>query len=120
MTSAFVDNHKIDSYLKLRLLLALHAQPQRRLSLDELSEQFFIADCRVLERLTTDLGRRGLLQYDDAGWRSSDQAATVDCLCCLERTFDDPLARQRLLKQVADRASAVRSASAPAFASCTV
>lgn len=106
MTCAFVNSHKINSYLKLRLLLALHAQPQRRLSLDELSEQFFIADCRLLEQLMADLGQRGLLQCDDAGWRRSDQAAIVDCLRCLERTFDNPLARQSLLKQVADRASA--------------
>jgi hypothetical protein len=103
MPCAFVDNYKIDSYLKLRMLLALHAQPQRRVSLDELSEQFFISDCCALEQLVTDLGRRGLLQCDAAGWRRSDQAAVIDCLCCLERTFDDPWARQRLLNQIAGR-----------------
>ena len=49
MTCAFVSDYKIDSYLKLRVLLALHEHPQQSLSLDELCEQFFVADRHALE-----------------------------------------------------------------------
>ena len=101
MRCAFVDNHNIDSYLKLRLLLSMHQQPRRSLSLDKLSEQFFVADRRALEQLLSDLCQRGLLTRDGGGWRGSDRPDIADCLTCLTRTFDDPLARQRLLDQVA-------------------
>lgn len=107
MTCAFVDNHKIDSYLKLRVLLSMVKQPQCSLSLDDLCEQFFVADRRALARLMAELCQRGLLTCDSAGWKSSDRPDNADCLACLARTFDDPLARQRLLDQVVGRNAGV-------------
>jgi hypothetical protein len=103
MTCAFVADHKIDSYLKLRVLLSMHKQPQRSLSLDELCEQFFVADRYALEQLIAELCQRGLLNCDGVRWTGSDQPAITHCLACLERTFNDPQARQRLLDQVTGR-----------------
>lgn len=101
MTCAFVNNRKIDSYLKLRILLTMHEHSQQSLSLDELCEQFFVADRPALEQLMIDLCQQGLLDCNGARWTSSSQPDVVYCLTCLERTFDDPLARQRLLDQIA-------------------
>lgn len=103
MTCAFISDYKIDSYLKLRVLLALYDYPQHSLSLDELCEQFFVADRRALERLVGELCQQRLLACKGARWTGSSQPAVAYCLACLERTFDDPLARQRLLDQVAGR-----------------
>lgn len=103
MTCAFVATHKIDSYLKLRVLLSLHLEDQRSLSLDELGEQFFLADQRGLEQLLAELCQHGLLICDGVSWRKNDQPDIASCLCCLTHTFDDPWARQRLLNQIAGR-----------------
>ncbi len=100
MTCAFIATYKIDSYLKLRVLLSLQKQPQHSLSLDEMCEQFFVADRSALERLIADLSQRGLLICDGARWMGSARPDVTHCLACLARTFDDPLARQRLLAQV--------------------
>jgi len=107
MTCAFIDSYGVDSYLKLRVLLLLQQQPHRTLSLDELCEQFFVADQRMLEQMMTDLCRSGALSCDDAGWRQAEQPAICQCLACLQRTFDDPLARQQLLRQISARPSLV-------------
>ena len=81
----------------------MHKQPQRSLSMDELCEQFFVADRRALEQLMVELCQRGLLTCNDAAWTGNDRPDIAYCLACLERTFDDPLARQRLLDQVVER-----------------
>ena len=103
MLCAFISDYKINSYLKLRVLLSLHSDPQHSLSLDELCDQFFVADQHALEQLVAAFCQQGLLIRDGARWTRSGQPAVTYCLACLERTFDDPLARQRLLDQVAGR-----------------
>ncbi len=105
MTCAFISDHKIDSYLKLQIMLLLHRRGQRRISLDELADQIFVADTRSLERLLHELGAAGLLCDEARRWRLADQPEIAYCLRCLECTFDDPLARQQLLKQISSAAS---------------
>lgn len=103
MPCAFVSDYKIDSYLKLRILFLLHAQPQCSMSLDELCDQLFVADRRMLQQLVSELCQHGLLDSEGARWSGSSQPAVAYCLSCLKRAFDDPLARQRLLDQVCER-----------------
>jgi hypothetical protein len=105
MTCTFISGHKIDSYLKLQILLLFHRRQQRGLGLDELADQIFVADVRGLERLLRELGATGLLCDEARRWRLADRPEVGYCLRCLECTFDDPLARQQLLKQINSAAS---------------
>lgn len=105
MTCAFISDHKIDSYLKLQVLLLLHGLPQRSASLDELADRLFVGDMQALQEQVDELRQCGLLRCEARRWTLQDQPAITYCLECLERTFDDPLARQRLLSQT----SATRS-----------
>lgn len=100
MTCAFVSDHKIDSYLKLQILFLLRRRGQRSIALDELADLVFVADLNNLERLLQELGEAGLLRVDARRWTLADRTDVTYCLRCLERTFDDPLARQQLLRQV--------------------
>jgi hypothetical protein len=100
MTCAFVSDHKIDSYLKLQIMLLLHRRGQRSITLDELADQVFVADMSSLERLMGELSEAGLLCGDARRWTLANRPDVAYCLRCLERTFDDPLARQQLLRQV--------------------
>ena len=101
MTCAFISDHKIDSYLKLQVLLLLHRRPQKSASVDELADQFFVGDMKALQRQVDELCQCGLLRCEERRWTLQDQPAITYCLGCLELTFDDPLARQRLLSQTA-------------------
>ena len=101
MTCAFISDHKIDSYLKLQVLLLLHKRPQSSASLAELAERLFVGDVQALQKQVNELSQYGLLRSDARCWVLLDQPAITYCLTCLERTFDDPLARQRLLRQIA-------------------
>jgi hypothetical protein len=105
MTCAFISDHKIDSYLKLQIMLLLHRRGQRSISLDELADQIFVADMHGLERLICELCAVGLLCDEARRWRLADRPEVAYCLRCLECTFDDPLARQQLLKQISSAAS---------------
>ena len=109
MTCAFISDHKIDSYLKLRVLLLLYRRPQKSASLDELADQFFVGDVQALQRQVSELCQCGLLCSEARRWTLQDRPAIAYCLSCLERAFDDPLARQRLLSQI--------SASRPSYIS---
>lgn len=100
MTCAFISDHKIDSYLKLQIMLLLHRSRERSLTLDELSDQVFVADMHRLERLLGELDQAGLLYVEARRWRLCDRPEVGYCLHCLTRTFDDPLARQQLLRQI--------------------
>jgi predicted transcriptional regulator len=99
VTCAFISDHKIDSYLKLQVLLLLHRLPQKSASLYELADQFFVGDVQALQRQVNELCQCGLLRCEARRCTLQDQPAIIYCLECLERTFDDPLARQRLLSQ---------------------
>ncbi|HSN73501.1 MAG TPA: hypothetical protein VL334_00260 [Anaerolineae bacterium] len=100
MTCAFISDHKIDSYLKLQVLLLLHRRPQKSAMLNELADQLFVGDVQALQRQVNELCQCGLLGCEARRWTLQDRPAIVYCLSCLERTFDDPLARQRLLSQI--------------------
>jgi hypothetical protein len=100
VTCAFIRDHKIDSYLKLQVLLHLRRNSCQGASLIELADRFFVADHRRLEKLMNELCQQGLLHIDAWRWALHDQPDIAYCLGCLERTFDDPMARQRLLRQI--------------------
>ncbi len=108
MWCAFVNNHQVNSYLKLQVLLRISRSSQQGMSLDELAEQIFVADLGALEQLLGELCQQGVLRCDAQRWALHDRPEVASCLACLERTFADPLARQHLLRQI--------SASRPAGA----
>ena len=74
-----------------------------------MAEQFFVGDVQALQRQVSELCQCGLLRCEARRWALLDRPAITYCLTCLERTFDDPLARQRLLSQImASRPSTIR------------
>ena len=109
MTCAFISDYRIDSYLKLQVLLLLHRRPQKSATLNELADQLFVGDVQALQRQVGELCQCGLLGCEARRWTLLDRPAITYCLECLKRTFDDPLARQRLLSQtMASRPSTIR------------
>lgn len=101
MLCDFIPSHRIDSFLKLRILLGLHQAPQRKTSLQELGDRLYVGDVSLLNQAVTDLSLHGLVCANNDSLALADCPEITYCLECLTDTFNDPMARQGLLKQIA-------------------
>lgn len=101
MLCDFIPGYRIDSFLKLRILLGLHEQPQCRTSLQELGDRLYVGDVTLLKQTVSDLSLQGLVHANNGSLSLADRPEVTYCLGCLTDMFDDPLARQGLLRQIA-------------------
>ena len=91
---------QINSYQKLRFLLFLHQSPEFEGTSHAFAERLHLGDTQLVEQIITELQDRGLIECLGNCYRLNDDPEVKSFLRGLATTFEDPLARQKLLDQV--------------------
>lgn len=90
----------LDSFQKLYFLLFLHHHPDMTGTCREFAEHLYLGDSPALEKIISDLYWAGFVQQVENRYKLQDQSDVKTYLNQLARAFEDPVARQQLLKQV--------------------
>jgi hypothetical protein len=98
--SNFILEKKIDSFQKLRLVLYLAQHPGMAGTSEQLGQQLFIRDSRLMEEIIHGLRTAGLVDFIGQRYVLRDDPAVNSALQRLNRLYDDPVSRQRLLDYV--------------------
>ena len=99
-TCAFVQQRRLDSFQKLRLVLWLGRNPGREFNSAQLSAALHLSDQRLVDELVAELCETGVVGCRDGLWTLADLPELRRCLDCLVVRFEDPLARQQLLAHI--------------------
>ena len=99
-TAKFIRASQIDSFQKLRFLLFIYQHPALTGTIKEFGSCLYFGDTPITEKIIADLCQAGLLDCAEGRYRLCQNPEVNSCLACLSSTFDDPLARQRILDQV--------------------
>lgn len=104
----FIQARHIDSFQKLQLLLFLYQHPESAWTSQQMAERLYLRDVPLLEEMTADLQAAGLIDCAGNGCKVRDEADVRERLQHLVKTCENPLARQEILDQVAQRTFATR------------
>jgi len=105
----FLRDSRIDSYQKLRLLLLLYRSTGKALSTQEITQRLHLGDIRILQSAINELQAEGVIKCDEnSGCALQQDTELESALKNLAQTFEDPLARQKILAQVNDHSSLKR------------
>lgn len=96
----FLQIKRIDSFLKLRFLFFFHQHPGTKCTHPELAERLYLGNTPLLAKIITDLQSAGLVDYVENRYQLRDEPEVSTCLQHLTRAFEDPLARQEILRQM--------------------
>ena len=96
----FINARHIDSFQKLILLIFLYQHPTLRGTSQEFATQLYLGNPKLLDRILIDLQRAGLVDKIENGYKLHHSKDIDPKLQRLAQAFEDPLARQQLLKQV--------------------
>jgi hypothetical protein len=96
----FLRDKKIDSYQKVRLLLYLYQHPGIRQTMQELAQKLYLGGMYMLADTMTELQGTGLIDCEGDYYTLCNDPAVNAMLQRLSKTFEDPVARQRILQQV--------------------
>ena len=106
VVSNFILEKKIDSFQKLRLLLYLTQHPDMAGTSEQFGQQLFISDSRLMEEIINGLRGAGLVDVSGQRYVLHDDPVVMLTLKRLNRLYDDPVSRQRLLDHVRGPSSA--------------
>ena len=106
VASNFILEKNIDSFQKLRLLLYLFQHPGMTGTSEQFGQQLFIRDSRLMDEIIRGLRRAGLVDSVGQRYVLRDDPTVMLTLQRLDRLYDDPVSRQRLLDHVRGSASA--------------
>ena len=101
----FLSVRKIDTYQKLRLILFLHKHPQTAGTCQEFAKKLHLADTVFLERIVADLEAVDLIIQADNRYCLSSDPDVRQYLGELSKAYDDPVARQDIIRQVNNKRS---------------
>ena len=96
----FIRAKQIDSFQKLRFLLFIHQHPTLTGTIQDFGSQLYLGNIPMLENIVADLCGAGLLDCVGNRFKLHSDPDVNSCLECLNKVFEDPLARQRILDQV--------------------
>jgi hypothetical protein len=96
----FIRARRIDSFLKLRLLLLLQQNPQMKGTQEELAKRLHLGPAFLLEGIITDLHRTDLITCIDNHYTLQDEPEIREALYGLAQAFENPLTRLDLLVQL--------------------
>ena len=96
----FIQVKQIDSFQKLHFVLFLQKHPDFKGTRREFAERLHLKDLSLLNRIILDLEKVKLLTQTGQRWGLPDEPELTVNLELLVRVFENPLARQKLLKQV--------------------
>lgn len=102
--NAVVANHihskHINSFQKLYFLLFLYHHPDMQGTSQEFAERSYFGNTGLIDQLMADLGQVGLIDQIQNTYQLHREPDLSSWLRDLDRTFQDPLARQELLTEV--------------------
>jgi hypothetical protein len=96
----FLHTRQINSFQKLRILLFMAQHPHRMGTCQQWAEWLHLGDTSLLEKLLGELRQAGLISCRQEGCTLVNEAEIKSHLKALGRIFNDPLARQTLLRHV--------------------
>ena len=96
----FLQARQIDSFQKLRILLFMGQNPQRVGTAQQWAEWLYLGDKPFLEKLLRELQQVGLVNCGPGGCMLAPEPEIKTSLKALGKLFNDPLARQTLLRHV--------------------
>lgn len=99
MITHFLQSRKIDSFQKLRILLFMYQYPHLAKNCQELAEQLYLGETPLLESVLNDLRQVGLLKEKGECCSLCDDPEVRASLQDLSKIYNDPVSRQKLLKQ---------------------
>lgn len=94
---SFVRNRQIDSFQKLRMLLYVFEHPHSIETCQDLANHLFL-ETPLVERIVRELQRAGLIHQVQSKYTVSDEPDVHLCLQQISNSFNDPVARQRVLE----------------------
>lgn len=100
IVARFIHTRHIDSFQKLYFLLFLHEHPDMNGTNQDFSNQLYLANQAQLTKIITDLQAVGLVDQIEDHYKLHNQPDVEVWLEHLAKAFDDPMARQQLLKYV--------------------
>ena len=95
-----VRSKNIDSIQKLNLLLFFHKNPSVRGTSERIAEKLHLGDTRLVETMIEELADEGLIHVAGQHLTLADTPETRKLLQGLAHSYDHPLTRQALLKQI--------------------
>ena len=98
--SEFIRSKNIDTIQKLNLLLFLYKNPDVKGTSHCFAEKLHLGDIRLVEEMIKDLADRGVVNYVGQRYFLVDNPEIKTSLKNLARSFEHPLKRQALLKQI--------------------
>jgi hypothetical protein len=98
--SNFIRSKNIDSIPKLNLLLFLYKNPGIQGTSRCFAKKLHLGDIRLVEEMIKDLADRGVINYVGQRYFLVDNPEIKTSLKNLARSFEHPLNRQILLKQI--------------------
>lgn len=98
--SDFIRSKKIDSIHKLNLLLFLYQNPHVHGTSNCFAEKLYLGDTRFVEKIIKELTEKGVISYANQHYFLADTPEIKTSLQDLARSFEHPLNRQTLLKQI--------------------
>jgi len=96
----FIRARQIDSFQKLRFLLFIHHHPTLTGTIQDFGSHLYLGNIPFLEDIVSDLCQAGLLDCVGNHFKLHNDPDVNSCLECLNKLFEDPQARQRILDQV--------------------
>jgi hypothetical protein len=102
--SSVVANHilskNINSFQKLYFLLFLYHHPDMQGTSQEFAERSYLGNTLLIDQIMADLHQVGLVDQIQNTYQLHHESDLTSWLRDLDRTFQDPLARQELLSEV--------------------
>ena len=96
----FLQTNHIDSFQKLRVLFFFYQHPASSWNGQQIAKQLYLGDGPLLERIITELQAVGLVNCVADRCKSNDKAGIKASVNHLTQTWQNPLARQKILDQV--------------------
>jgi hypothetical protein len=99
----FIWARHIDSFQKLHLLIFLHQHPESSWTSQQMAERLYLGDAPLLEEMITELQAADLIECAANRCKIRDEASIRESLQRLANTYENPLARQKILGGVRHR-----------------
>ena len=96
----FIRSKKIDSIQKLNLLLFLDKNPDTQGTSHCFARKLHLGDIRLVEEIIEELKDKGVIKYAGQHYFLADNPEIKTSLKHLAKSFEHPLMRQTLLKQI--------------------
>ena len=98
--AGFIQVRHIDSFQKLRVLVFLHKHAELSWTSQQIAEQLYLGDGPLLEAIIAELSAAGLVTCVAGHYKLNDEVGVRSTLQRLVNTYENPLARQKVLDQV--------------------